>query len=1278
MGITGKTYTITTDLKGATEAAQKADVLNKSIVNLGTGIVKTGNSTAAATQQFTKLGQSQTALTAPMRAVNTELATQTATLPKTVTNTTQLTGALGGVKKSYDTVRGPQELYNKNLGVMEKTQTTMGSKIKSFGSNMGGLSTNMATLGGTILNTSRQYQDLADAQIKVDRTTLKLSKANENVTATQAKMNEAIAKYGPNSKQAEAATLNYNQALDQQKLATTMLGEAQEDQQRTFENFWMGIIPTVTSSAGTIMSSLQAIGGEKGISGLLSKLKGLGSGITSSVIPALSNLTGSKGLGGLTEKLTAAGSSAGGLKGNLLGLSVTGAVIGGIAFGALELAKAMNIVASEFSNIEKPVSVLETGIDKTGKSLNTFNTVLDETEVKARVGIAPIHEAMDAIFGTHMTENILRNAGALDKNGKIILDYSKTAKTIPPITEEISASMDTAATSTDAWVNALIRAGDDPIKLAEFNKMFQDSGQSVERYQQIVLEADKIQNTYTASLEKTTKPLKLVGQSSGEVDDALKKLGPNITTVEKNTGDLNSALIAGYEAMQKADPIVQGFGDTAANMAKKLKLPTSATSNLTAETLNYRQAFTDTFVNNPTAITKTAKYYADLEKAAKDLAEEQKNLQEQTRQETETYVQLSDKLKGVLTLRNATTDDLITYNKIIDNARSNLESENKALFDQAMALGLNIDKHKDLAVVTGKSDETIKANNKTLKEQILVLSQDTSFLTDNTKRMEMFTDARIQGVQSANDWIQSLIKSTAAGKAEDIQILKIATDLLGKGHPALQMASDDLKIYIENLVDTEGALKKVGDAVKTQLGKAFSIIDVDTLKEAKENIKKFLKEMDLPKGLEKKIDIELRGKFKAKEAIDKAQQDLLGLSLLVNANINEKEFDKGIKKVIGNLKDSLAKGADVQPMIDLLENIKGSESSADAFALAMEKITGINAQDILTDPQKFLETLKSMTPEQINSLADVALGIDATGTAASGTAEPLNQFQQQIVDIQDLNKVMNTHYIEGLNAMGNKTEQFRNVAGSRMAAVKTQLTNNLQDINKVMNTHYIGGLNVGGDKTEQFKKVATSNMAQTKSGMVGDIVEINKKLNTHFIAGLNAGGNVSGKFRDVVTKNFNAVGNSARNLISDISELADELADLDGTKSVVTIEHRTVNTTVNQRYGGSHIYDPGYQMGGAFISYQDQYYKGAHISEYNKPELVTVTPLTNPNILDDKEIHIKTENQGLNFERMTQRIVNALKENSVFGHINANLFVNGQQVYNAMRPFQLRRLTTQL
>jgi len=367
-----------------------------------------------------------------------------------------ITRTLRSIGTEAKTAGGPLKNLTDQLKQTERQTNSLGQKLKNFGSRFGGLAANLGGLSTSVVNLSRQYQDLGDAQIKVDRTQLKVSRTTEASKAAFAKLQAAVKKYGANSKEATQAALDYKQAIEAQQLATTMLGEAQEDQQRAFEDFWLGIGPTVASAGGTIISVIKDIIGKKGIGGIAEA--------ASSASIVLGTAGGGKGKGGtgLLGKL--------GLLGSFLGAgggAVAGATAGGgTALGLMELLAPIQSKLDTMTGVTQadrtpPLLIPLIGDEKTRKqAIKNYEAdliVIDQATKKTGepyTGFDVVGDAFRNLFGqpTKLDE-IKKKAEAA---GMTFGQIGVNIKALKDPTEglgatigQLSTKMDTAKTSSD-------------------------------------------------------------------------------------------------------------------------------------------------------------------------------------------------------------------------------------------------------------------------------------------------------------------------------------------------------------------------------------------------------------------------------------------------------------------------------------------------------------------------------------------------------------------------------------------------------------------------------------------------------------------------------------------------------------------------------------------------------------------------------------------------------------------------------------------------------------
>jgi hypothetical protein len=235
-----------------------------------------------------------------------------------------------------------------------KSATSFGQKVKSFGSTFSSSIASIGTLGGTVLNLSRQYQDLGDSQISVDKAQLKVSKTTEATGTATKKLNDLVAKGVTSGAEYEQALLDVKQAQEAQSLATQMLTEKEEDHQRAQENFWIGLVPTVTSAGGSVMAVLKDMGGTKGFGGLKTAITGLGGkagGLIGGLVSGLGGIGGaaSGSVGGLNGMSTATVGLGAAMKGVALSMLPVAIAIAGIALAA----KASSMVIHEIVSLIK-------------------------------------------------------------------------------------------------------------------------------------------------------------------------------------------------------------------------------------------------------------------------------------------------------------------------------------------------------------------------------------------------------------------------------------------------------------------------------------------------------------------------------------------------------------------------------------------------------------------------------------------------------------------------------------------------------------------------------------------------------------------------------------------------------------------------------------------------------------------------------------------------------------------------------------------------------------
>jgi methyl-accepting chemotaxis protein len=366
----------------------------------------------------------------------------------------QFTSSLNSIKSQGDpfsNLTTNLNSFNKSVDQSSKTATTFGQKLKNFGSQFGSSIATIGTLGGTILNLSRQYQDLGDSQIAVDRAQLKVSKTTEAVGVAQGKLNVLTAKGITTGAEYEQAQLDVKQALEAQSLAQQMLTEKQEDHQRAQENFWIGLVPTVTSAGASVISVINDIGGTKGIGGLVTKLGGL----KNTLKTAFSGLTGAgniasgiSGIGaaasgsvaGLNSMTTATTSLSTAMKS--LALSVVPVVVG-IA-GAMVTMKTFGLLIHEISSLIK------------GDTLEAVKSVQGMLDLMGGTTGNPLIDLFNKLSPASGIGEAIANLSGMKEEAKKLVDQLEKAPA--PIQKTTSGleGLDSAVNSTNSMVEQLV------------------------------------------------------------------------------------------------------------------------------------------------------------------------------------------------------------------------------------------------------------------------------------------------------------------------------------------------------------------------------------------------------------------------------------------------------------------------------------------------------------------------------------------------------------------------------------------------------------------------------------------------------------------------------------------------------------------------------------------------------------------------------------------------------------------------------------------------------
>jgi hypothetical protein len=186
--------------------------------------------------------------------------------------------------------------------------------------------------------------------------------------------------------------------------------------------------------------------------------------------------------------------------------------------------------------------------------------------------------------------------------------------------------------------------------------------------------------------------------------------------------------------------------------------------------------------------------------------------------------------------------------------------------------------------------------------------------------------------------------------------------------------------------------------------------------------------------------------------------------------------------------------------------------------------------------------------------------------------------------------------VSSLNAASNAALTMRNNFNAASSGVKSAVA-------------------AAGSAVTSFSSKASSSFA--KAGTAGtQMANKVKSASSSMKSSLSSAASSAASFASKCVSSFNKVGSSATSNASKVRNLA---------SAISRLKSKTI--TITTRYVTSGRPRGGLQHGGAFIADSPTTIGGMKMGEHYKPELVTVTPLTNPNSLD-KTITVNTPRGG--------------------------------------------------
>ena len=468
--------------------------------------------------------------------------------------------------RTFTSTVAPIKNAGNALNQFSLQQKSLTSQLASVGSAFKNNALAIGAAASSVLGLYQNYANLSSAQNNANKAATAAKAANNNLAKAQDNLAKTIAKYGANSKEAQAAQNKLTVAQERAVNKTESAKIAQDNLNQTMADFGINVLPNVILAGGSIVSIFDNINLKgKGLRGIISTL----GGAFSSLIPSLGGIGSKSGAAakGLEGVGTASKTATGGFSG-LQGALGAGLVLGGAAL----IIQQVQAVQDAFDAAGIKFTKMKAGMLFSPTELQLSFEQFDELAHATGMSAIQMGEDMEGA-----KKKFVEAGGALDKAGNIIWgSFNKAQAAAAKAKEAIDKmppSMNAAATSGNAMVNAII------VLRTQMEKHQITTTQYIDALAKLKIPGDQfiaimdevnVRMKANAPLVTTaTKNMQGFGVSSGEVFDAIKILAPGMIAITKNTTELSDALVAGWQEVQKADPIFQGFGDTAENLAKK-------------------------------------------------------------------------------------------------------------------------------------------------------------------------------------------------------------------------------------------------------------------------------------------------------------------------------------------------------------------------------------------------------------------------------------------------------------------------------------------------------------------------------------------------------------------------------------------------------------------------------------------------------------------------------------------------------------------------------------
>lgn len=1171
------------------------------------------------------------------------------------------------------------------LGNMSRPFEQAGTKISEFRTKLsqigGALSQNATSFGvatASVWGIYNAYDSLTKVQIRASAASVRV----QTLTTTLHSLTERlrIAQEKGNLTQEQMAVIQERITDTQSKLnvATERSADIAQDVQEAWAGFFSTVGPQAVAAGASIIQLGSVLKGSfKDSGGFINTLKSAFTGLFPSLNRAKTeSLLLGPALGGIAPKAEQATGKLAGLKNALGGIGVGGAALGAgiLALGGFLVALGVDIINTQkkIADLQVELKHLEVGstaafenmqkqsqafFDSMGGQIDSFLTGAGVTKV------LPFGNIIENVMGT---KNLEKDSADFKVNLSKTLDEvmsSATATLAGELSPSTKSNIDKGIArlrqylidsskknfaSPDAFTNTI-----DVMKpiAAELQR-------NLEALPQLIaggkVDISGLMTKQTAEVQKFAEAIvKDLGGATKAAAVPSQILNSNIDLL------IQSMVQGGQVAPQMADAIkaavtdiIKKSDDVGKNFATIGKVVgiTGVGIRHMGDDIAYVTAQTDPFNVN---LTKASGLMKDTKKA---IDEQQKARY----QEVAAVKASAAAYLGLNGIQGQSVGQLQVFNEITGKSID-------ALVEKGLTLRKTADA-ENLANQTTFDSVTTQADY--IEKMINVNKVNDGSITSYIALRE----AIISGKEAAMDFVTQTVlgkESTDAQTNAMLEEVAVFAKIPSVLHPTVEQLN---QIYAAEVQTGEGGKELAKIFTETVLPGITDVFDQIAQTAGGDKVHKALKdlfkEFDVKhffKGERGNLEDVLVEQFHVDRFADQMNAKLKGVQLLITAGkMNDKDADIVAKGLMKMINERIAKqpelAAHIKPVEDLVQQVLDSDHPLQTLIANFAEIKkGLEeSKTPLDDIDKLIAGLPGTTNAASTSVGGLASSFNSLATSSSAAATSLlkaaeasfdpskfapskfakNTFRSTDPNLSNKATGQGATPTKATLDISEATANISRLIGNFNGWLKTaqtesvaklQITDATKNITRIIG-NFGGWFNIANNSNPGIKAnpaPATSSITRVIGNFNGWFSRVNganPPIKANPAPATSSITRVIGNFQGWVNKANSANPQIKANpspALNAIKQVQNALSGLKDKNVTVTTTHLTKeNTCTNCRFGGSSLH---MQHGGSFIADHEMFFKGAHIAEFNKPELVTVTPLTNPYDATDKSMKIVTE-----------------------------------------------------